>query len=218
MFELRNPFGQDLVKAHLEVVSPTIDNPIVPFHFNPTEYQIQKGNTFAEIPIPGLESPPIQFIRGASEKLSADLLLDTSDTLEDVRIVYVDRLREMMRLSEELHAPPIVNFVWDSAIFKGVVESLGITYTLFTQEGVPIRAKVALALKEYRPVEVQVRRPVASPDFDKTWVVKRGDTLSGIASLVYRDPAVWRSIARANEIIDPRSLEVGRRLLLPRLR
>jgi hypothetical protein len=219
MLEFLNPFGQGLEKAHLEIVSPSVDDPIIPFHFNPTEYQVQKANNFAEIGIPGLESPPIQFIRGASEKLSAELILDTSETLDDVRETYVNNLRDLMRLSTELHAPPIVDFVWDTSVFHGVVESMNITYTLFTPEGIPIRAKVGLVLKEYRPVEIQVKEsPTASPDFEKTWVVRRGDTLSGIAGLIFRDPGQWRAIAMANGIQDPRRLETGLRLVVPRLR
>jgi len=48
VLEFLNPFGQGLEKAHLEIVSPTVDDPIIPFHFNPTEYQVQKTNNFAE--------------------------------------------------------------------------------------------------------------------------------------------------------------------------
>jgi len=219
VLEFLNPFGQGLEKAHLEIVSPTVDDPIIPFHFNPTEYQVQKTNNFAEIGIPGLETPPIQFIRGASEKLTAELILDTSETLDDVRETYVDNLRDLMRLSTELHAPPIVDFVWDTSVFHGVLEAMTITYTLFTAEGIPIRAKVGLTLKEYRPVEIQVKEsPTASPDFEKTWIVRRGDTLSGIAGLIFRDPGQWRAIAQANGIQDPRRLETGQRLVVPRLR
>lgn len=211
--------GQGLVKAHLEILVPEVEDPIIPLRFNPTEYQIQKANTFAEIPIPGLETPPIQFIRGASEKLTAELLVDTSDTLEDVREKYVNKLRDLMRLNTDLHAPPIVRFTWDTEVFKGVVDSLNITYTLFTPDGVPVRAKLNLTLKEYRPVEVQVREsPTSSPNFDKTYVVRRGDTLSGIAGAAYRDVTVWRAIAEANNIQDPRRLEPGTVLNLPRLR
>ncbi|HEY1403486.1 MAG TPA: LysM peptidoglycan-binding domain-containing protein, partial [Pyrinomonadaceae bacterium] len=101
----------------------------------------------------------------------------------------------------------------------GVIESLNVTYQLFTPEGVPLRAKLALVLKEYRPVEIQVKeRPKSSPDVEKSYTVRRGDTLSSIAAAVYRDPAAWRAIARANHIRDPRRLAPGRLLLLPRLR
>jgi Contractile injection system tube protein/LysM domain len=210
--------GQGLVRAYLEILRPTVPDPLIPLRFNPTEYQLQKGNNFAEIAIPGLESPPIQFVRGASEKLTAELLVDTSDTLDDVRTRYVDKLRGLMNLSTELHAPPIVRFVWDKQVFVGVLESLNVTYVLFTPDGVPLRAKLSVAMKEYRPVAVQVKeRPTASPDFEKNWLARRGDTLSGIAGAVYRDPTQWRAIADANGIADPRRLAPGQVLLVPRL-
>lgn len=208
-----------MVPARLEILSPKVADPVIPLRFNPSEYQLQKSNNFAEIGIPGLESPPIQFIRGAAEKLSLELLADTSDTLEDVRKKYVDKLRDLLRLNAELHAPPIVAFSWDTQVFKGVIDSLTIGYVLFTPDGVPLRAKLSLTLKEYRPAAVQFREsPTLSPDFDKTFVVRAGDTLSGIAGQVYRDPARWRDIARANGIADPRRIRPGDALRLPRLR
>lgn len=208
-----------LVPARLEILTPKVPNPIIPLRFNPSEYQIQKSNNFAEIGIPGLESPPIQFVRGSAEKLSLELLADTSDTLEDVREKYVDSLRNLMRLNADLHAPPIVAFSWDTQVFKGVLESLNISYVLFTPDGVPLRAKLSVTLKEYRPAAVQFREsPTFSPDFDKSFVVRRGDTLSSIAGQVYRDPARWREIARANAISEPWRIRPGDTLRLPRLR
>ncbi len=210
--------GQSLIQAYLEIVQPQVPDPVIPLRFNPTEYQLQKGNTFAEIAIPGLESPPIPYIRGASEKLSAEVLVDTSDTVEDVRQKYVNKLRGLMNIDRQLHAPPIVRFVWDREIFRGVLESVSVTYVLFTPEGIPLRAKLSLALKEYRPVEIQIKEnPKGSPDFDKKYVVRRGDTLSRIAFANYRDSSVWRDIARHNGIEDPRTLEPGQVLQLPSL-
>jgi nucleoid-associated protein YgaU len=215
------PFSalEGLVQAYLEILVPSVDDPIVPLRFNPSEYQLQKANTFAEIGIPGLESPPIQFVRGAAEKLTAEVLADTSDTLEDVREKYVNKLRDLMRINGELHAPPIVAFTWDTQIFKGVLESLNITYVLFTPDGIPLRAKMSIVLKEYRPAAVQFKEsPKFSPDTEKSFVARSGDTYSGIAALVYRDPGLWREIARASAIADPRTLPPGTVLTLPRLR
>ncbi len=212
--------GQGNARAMLEILVPAgVDDPIIPLHFNPTEYQLQKNNSFAEIAIPGLETPPIQYVRGASEKLTAELMVDTSDTLEDVRKRYTDKLRNLMNIHGEIHAPPVVRLTWDGEIFRGVVDSLNITYVLFTPEGVPIRAKLNLSLMEYRTVEEQVKeRPRFSPDVEKTHVVRRGDTLSSIAALAYNDVTQWREVARNNDIEDPRSLEPGQVLTLPRLR
>lgn len=208
-----------LVKAYLEIEQPSVPDPVIPLRFNPTEYQLQKANNFAEIAIPGLESPPIQFIRGSAETLSVEFLVDTSDTLEDVREKYVNKLRDLLRINAELHAPPIVKFVWDTQLFRGVLESMDTTYVMFTPEGIPLRARLTTKMKEYRPVEVQVREtPMNSPDVDKTYVVRRGDTLSGIAAALYRDPSQWREIASANGIDDPRRIAPGTVLNVPRLR
>jgi LysM repeat protein len=210
--------GQSLIQAYLEILVPKVADPIIPFRFNPTEYQIQKANNFAEIAIPGLESPPIQFVRGNCEKLTTELLVDTSDTLDDVRVKYVNKLRGLMNLNRELHGPPIIRLTWDTEVFRGVLESLNITYVLFTSDGIPLRAKLAISLKEYRPVDVQIKEnPTASPDFDKAYVVQRGDTLSSIAFAVYRDASVWRDIAENNNIQDPRSIAPGTVLQLPSL-
>ncbi len=191
----------------------------VPVKFNPSEYQIQKQNNFADIEIPGLETPPIQFVRGAGEKLTTELLVDTSDTLEDVREKYVNRIRGLMNIQSELHAPPIVQLVWGPTMFRGVIDSLSITYVLFRPDGVPLRAKLSLSLKEYRPIAIQVKEtPRNSPDVDKSYVVRRGESLSSIAHRVYRDNSVWRDIARANGIHDPRRLVPGTVLSLPKLK
>lgn len=211
--------AQNLQRAKLVIESPKVADNVIDFRFNPTEYQLQKSNNFSDIPIPGLESPPIQFVRGNSEKLTVELLADTSDTLKDVREVYVNRLRGLMKIRTESHAPPIVNFVWSRNEFRGVIDSLNVTYTLFSPEGTPLRAKLSLTLKEYRPVEIQLKdTPKTSPDVEKTWVVRRGDKFSSIAAAVYRDPAEWRAIAEANQVKDPRVLRPGTVLRLPKIR
>ncbi|MEH2521998.1 nucleoid-associated protein YgaU [Bradyrhizobium sp. AZCC 1610] len=207
------------VPARLRIITPKVTPDVIPLRFNPTEYQLQKQNNFAEISIPGLETPPIQYVRGASEKLTLELIVDTSDTLEDVRKKYVDAVRGLLNINTELHAPPLVAFEWDREIFKGVLESLNVTYTLFSSTGVPLRAKLSTTLREYRPVNVQFsERPRNSPDVEKSFTVRRGDELWSIAAQIYRDPAQWRALALANDIQDPRSLEPGTQLLVPRLR
>lgn len=207
-----------LEKAHLEVVKPK-GLPHIPFRFNPTEFQIAKTNTFAELAIPGLQSPPLQYVRGGSEKLTLDLIVDTSDSLKDVRKEYTDALRALMGIENEIHAPPIIKLVWNKDVFTGVMESLTITYTLFDPKGVPLRAKCSVGIKEFSTVmQKLLEQPTHSPDFDKSWTVRRGDTLSSIAGALFQDPAQWRAIARANGIDDPRSVEPGRELAIPRLR
>ena len=205
------------VRAQLQIVRPRDPTPI-PLCFNPTEYQVSKANSFAEIPIPGLEAPLLQYVRGDSEKLSVEALVDTSDTLDDVRVRYVQKLRALMSINPQEHAPPLVAFVWDQPVLTGVLENLAISYVLFTADGIPLRAKLTMSLREYRSAAIQAAQtPLQSPNVEKTFVVRRGDTLASISQALYRSPAYWRELASANGITDPRSLRPGQVLTAPRL-
>lgn len=213
-----NLMGREFAEAHLTIVEPAEDRADIPLHFNPAQYKLKKESSFAEIPIPGLESPPLQYVRGGAEVLSMDLLVDTSDELTDVREKYVDKLQSLVRKNAKLHAPPIVDFVWGTQVFHGVLQSLEVTYVLFHTDGTPLRAQLAVAMKEYRPVEVQVRETEqSSPDVEKRYVVRAGETLSSISAAVFRDPGLWREIAVANGITDPRAVDPGTVLTVPRL-
>ena len=194
------------------------DKKPIPLCFNPTEYALAKTNTFYEVPVPGLGAPPIQFVRGVSETLKFDAIVDTSTSLKSVKTEYVDRIRKLADLNNDIHAPPIVKFVWEKFEFTGVIDSLTVTYTLFTDSGTPVRAKLNISLKEY-PTQKSDGTPAQnrSADVEKTYVVKRGDTLSGIAQLAYGNPEPWRAIARANAITDQRMLEPGQVLTIPAL-
>jgi nucleoid-associated protein YgaU len=214
-----NFLGRKFAEARLEIVEPAEDRATIPLHFNPSEYKLSKENTFAEIPIPGLESPPLQYVRGGARTLSMDVLVDTSDELKDVHKEYVAKIERAVGKNEKLHAPPILEFVWGpQPRFRGVLQSLDVSYLLFNTDGTALRAKLGIKLKEYRPVAVQLRETEqTSPDVEKRYVARVGETLSSISAAVYRDPAHWREIARANGITDPRSLEPGTVLVIPPL-
>ena len=209
-------------RARLEIIRPVIADERqrrIPLRFNPTDYKLSKSNTFAEISIPGLETPPLQYVRGGSETLTVQALVDTSDTLDNVRTSYVDAIRNLMRPDSREHAPPIVQFVWDETVFTGVVEKLDVNYVLFHTDGVPLRAQLDLTLKEFRPAAQQVAdNPRSSPTVEKSYVVRAGDTLASIAAAVYRRPDEWRSLARANGISNPGDLRPGQVLTVPRLK
>ena len=56
----------------------SLGSPIL-VNYNPTEYTLNKGAQLAEINIPGLDSPILQFVRGQTETLSLDLFFDTTE-------------------------------------------------------------------------------------------------------------------------------------------
>ncbi|WP_031202361.1 LysM peptidoglycan-binding domain-containing protein [Mesorhizobium sp. LSJC269B00] len=182
--------------------------------FNPTEYSLERGANFAEIAIPGLEEPILQFIHGNSQRLSLELLLDASkiDSAVDVAALAND-LQRLARILPERHAPPRLKIIWGTHLaLKAIAENVQCRFTLFSESGEPIRARVTLALRSYRTLGEQLRElNLQSPDHSKTHCVRSGDSLALIAYQAYGNHALWREIADANPeaIADPLRLVPG---------
>lgn len=199
------------------------DAKILEVQYNPTEYSVSSSNTFAESKIPGLSGPIIQFSQGNAQSLSLELLLDTqlsdSPAKEDIRDKYIAPLEKLMTIKSDLHAPPHCQVLWGSLDFKGVLESLDKKYTLFSSDGIPVRARVTLKIKEYIPLGLMAKNPpLNSPDRRKLFTMKEGDSIWQMAYTAYGDPGLWRVIADANKIDDPLKIENGRDLIIPVLK
>lgn len=88
----------------------------IPVKYNPKQLVFEKGVQLAEIPIPGLDSPLQQFVRGQAEKLTVELFFDTTDSgmgpdATSVTI-WTDRFYQFVKVEPSSHAPPICTFVW----------------------------------------------------------------------------------------------------------
>jgi len=185
--------------------------------FNPNEYRIEKGNQIAEICIPGLGSPILQFVSGQTRTLHLELYFDTYEPQTDVRR-FTDKIYGLLAIDPATHAPPICKITWGGFQFRGIFDRVGGSFTLFLPDGTPVRARLSVSVKEYIEVEVLVReRPTQSADHRKSRVVQAGDSLSSIAFEEYGDPEKWRPIATENGIDDPRGLAPGQRLRIPAL-
>jgi nucleoid-associated protein YgaU len=197
---------------------------VIKVQFNPTEYTLAKGANIAEIAIPGIDAPILQFVAGQTEKLTLDLFFDTTlqgglgdgakDVTEQTRQVY-----QLVKVQPKTHAPPRVRFVWGQGLsFVAVVESVSQKFTLFAPNGVPLRATLSVTFREYKTLEDQLKElNLQSADHTRRYTVVQGDTLAGIAAREYGDPAQWRRIADKNlaRLPNPRRLVPGTELELP---
>jgi hypothetical protein len=210
-----------LEHASLTNVSRFPPPPPVPVQFNPTEYGIDRGSSYAELPVPGLKTPLLQFVRGEAQTLTLELFLDGTDKRagsdpEETVEGRLARIRAFVTIDDELHAPPVCLFQWRQIRFQGVVTSLKERYTLFDETGKVLRTRVTLTLKSYEAVEVQLRdMNLLSPDRSRVRVVKDGETLAQLATEAYGNPRLWRVIAEANDIDRPRFLTAGTPLRIP---
>lgn len=189
----------------------------VPALFNPAEYSIEKSNQFQSTVLPGLSTPITHFISGANQSLTMDLFFDTYELRLDVRL-HTAKLTSLLDINSELHAPPICLFVWGTVVFKAVLERVNQKFTMFLDSGIPVRATLNVTFKEYKNISEQFQEsPRHSADRTKKRVIKQGENLWMIADSVYGDPGLWRHIALANNIDNPKILEVGKEIIVPPL-
>lgn len=185
--------------------------------FNPEEYSLNRDNNFASQAIPGLSSPLIQFAHGNLRTLDMELLFDTYEKLSDVRIE-TEKFIHLMEIDPELHAPPILVVAWASLQFRCVLTKASQKFIMFLNDGRPVRARISASFTEFIDPEheaLQVKRQTA--DWTKMHTVLQSDTLPSIAFKYYSDPTLWRPLAVANGIDNPRVLYAGQQLTVPAL-
>jgi len=185
--------------------------------FNPREYVIEKKTPWTEMQVFGMDSPPVQFTMGERKRLTMELFFDTSEEKTDVR-EYTNKMEGLMMVSAQEHRPPLLRFSWGNLSFDCVLEDLVQRFTLFTDDGTPLRAILKTVFKEYATAAAQLsntRRE--SADHSKRMVIREGENISSVAGREYNDPGKWRVIARANRIEDPENIKPGTIVELPPL-
>jgi hypothetical protein len=200
----------------------------IPVLFNPEEYTLNKDINYAQSAIPGLSSPILQFVNGNLQTLEMELLVDSyeehrygsrvlNQANDDVRKL-TGPISGLMVINRDTHAPPILLFAWGSLSFQCVLARVSQRFIMFRPDGIPVRARLNVTFNEYVDPAAEIRATNRrTADFSKVHAVSQGETLSAIAARLYNDPRLWRPIAIANDIADPRAITTGQPLLIPSL-
>jgi nucleoid-associated protein YgaU len=197
---------------------------VIPVQFNPPEYTIGKAAQIAEIAIPGIDAPILQFVRGQTRTLALELFFDTTRVgssalkVSDVRAL-TEPVAQLGRIQSKTHAPPRITFIWGLGLsFRAIVDNVQQKFTLFNPAGIPVRASLTVSFKEYKTLEEQLKElNLQSADHSKLRVVRQRDTLARIAFEEYGDAGMWRLIADQNraQLTDLRRLRPGMQLAIP---
>ncbi len=210
------------------VITNTTTGERVAVMFNPEDYSVSRENNFAQVAVPGLSAPIIQFSHGNQQSLEMELFLDTYETHregsrqiagagDDVR-KHVRQITDLMNIQPATHAPPVLLFTWGSLAFTCVLARATQKFVLFLPDGTPVRARVQVSFSQYNNAELEakeIKRETA--DYSRFHLVRPGEKMFAIAAAAYGEPRLWRAIALRNGVEDPRALEVGQRLMIPRL-
>ncbi|MCH5271848.1 MAG: hypothetical protein J1E83_14095 [Lachnospiraceae bacterium] len=195
--------------------------------FNPAQYTLSDSPRYSKGRRHSSGKSKMMYQGGSASTLDMELFLDTGPVLnasgtgnKAATDVYdkVKKFRELVQVKGEMHAPPIVKFIWGSLSFRGVVTGLKSTFTKFTESGMPIQAKLSLSLKEYSELDAEKRRsPFESPDRTKCRTIREDYNIWDMAKSEYGDMAKWKVIAKANNISNPLEILPGTIVKIPAL-
>lgn len=219
------------------VITNTVTSERIPVLFNPEEYTLSKDNNFAQVGVPGLSAPILQFVHGNLSTLEMELLVDTYEAHqegnrrlnqagEDVRVL-TRKITDLMVISPATHAPPVLIFTPVVSLsfpgatmhsFTCVLARVSQRMIMFLPNGTPVRARLQVTFNEFINAELEAKEVKRETvDYSKIYTISQGETLSAIAWRAYGNPRLWRPIALRNGLDDPHVLPVGQQLIVPHL-
>jgi len=181
--------------------------------YNPKDFKFDKKVTWKNHDDMGQEAS-LEFQKVTPATMSMDLIFDTTHDQSDVRTVWVNRLLSLTNPdvtpvggeAGELDKarPPIVRFIWGAFEMKGVFESVNVSYMMFTSSGTPLRAKVAVKMKEWKPTKFKDGESGARAGYGSAptqlVTVQAGETVASLAAKHGVDP---KQLAEDNGWDDP---------------
>lgn len=157
--------------------------------------------------------------------LSIKFTIDTTGVVEGTKKgdrTY-DKIQSLEKVlydyNSEAHRPAFVLLCYAEILFKGQLAQMDVDYTLFTVDGIPLRAVVSLEFKGYMcSAEERKMFSQQSPDMSRLITVKEGETLPYLCFRMYGDSQLVRQVARFNNLNGFRDIPAGTELLFPPLK
>ena len=191
--------------------------------FNPNKLTVSRSTKWDDQQTPKRDNPEMQFTGADPSTLSIDLFFDTYDTRNEKKQSvrdFTDKLRGLTTVEKhgDKHRPPVCQLSWGEhqVFFQGVLTQLETQFTMFMDNGTPVRATNRCSFKQWRSnTSDRLKQDLLSSDVAKLWTLRQGQSLTEVAAREYGNPREWRAIAEANDIDDPLALTWGRQLILP---
>ena len=186
-----------------------------------TEYKKEEGK--------GSSSGAPKFTRSLPSDLDLEFLFDRTGILagygdeaneEGEKKGIIDDIKKFKQCVYEYngntHKPNYLIISWGSLLFNGILTDLSIEYKLFKSDGTPLRAIAKVKFISHIEAEKRASKEnSSSPDLTHYRVVKEGDTLPLMTHRIYGDSKYYLEVAKANGLMNFRSLEPGQELIFP---
>lgn len=195
---------------------------------NPTDYSLDKTIKYNEQTQDGENGSDLKFMSVDPSSLDLKLILDGTGTIRrdgssNLYPSVKNQIKKLMKTvysyNGGIHQPNYIKIVWGDLLFYGRLTNIKVDYKMFKPSGEAIRAEVKLNFKEFFTKSEQVAiKNNSSPDMTHIVTVKAGDTLPLLCQKIYEDASYYIEVAKANDLINFRSLKPGTKLLFPSIK
>lgn len=189
---------------------------------NPGTYEQKKGVRYnKDDAMEGGNNPTYQGYE--DENVSFEFLLDATGVIpgaenKDLPAIIADLEKTAYTYVGTAHESPYIKVIWGTLDYQGRIKEMKVTYTFFSPDGKPLRAKVKLELIQYVDITTQEKeKNKSSPDLTHLVTVKAGDTLPNLCQKIYKSMMYCSEVARVNGLSGYRYLEPGTELFFPPL-
>ncbi|MCK7494838.1 MAG: hypothetical protein MZW92_29790 [Comamonadaceae bacterium] len=150
--------------------------------FNPSRLGIGRSARWEDQQAAKRDNPELQFTGADPSTLNVELFFDTYDTedltKQSVR-VHTDRLLHLTTVEQHggKHRPPVCRLQWgqQAVFFQGVLTQLETQFTMFMEDGTPVRATNRCTFKQWRSNVADLKKQdLLSADVAKVWRVREG--------------------------------------------
>lgn len=160
------------------------------------------------------------YLLSKPQEWSIDFLIDGTGVTTGEPVDVEDQVNKFLEVAYmfhgETHRPRYLKIAWGSFIKRCTLDSASVNYTLFNNEGTPLRATISGSFKEFVEDELRVAiEDASSPDLTHIRTVKKGDKLPMMTYRIYGDASRYMQVADANNITNLRRLETGKAIFFP---
>ena len=191
--------------------------------FNPDNLAIKEEIDWTGNCTPGTEGSDAHYNKTKPRTFSLELMIDgTGVNTNGVKIpvtVQVALFRAATTgVNGLLHSPAFLLVQYGLFICTCVLNNSTVTYTMFDEYGLPIRAKISASFTERtRSTLSNILGMLSSPDLTHRRTVQEWDLLPLLTYNIYNNQQYYLQVARANRLKNFRKLKAGTEIVFPPL-
>jgi nucleoid-associated protein YgaU len=193
--------------------------------FNPESYSLSYKNVYSTRQGINTSGRAADYIFGKPAQFSLKIIIDGTGVTEiglapgiDVQGQVDQFLKLAANMDGNIHEPRFLVVKWGKLAFPCRLEQTQITYTLFDNSGLPLRAELDTLFLHDQDDAARLRAEGKnSPDLTHVRIVQAHQTLPLLCEEIYGSPGYYLQVAAANGLDNFRQLRPGQRLVFPPL-